>query len=34
VTDLQALGNDKISEIAMQIYRRNYETLYQHAGQR
>lgn len=28
VTDLQALGEEKISEIAMQIYYRNYETLY------
>jgi hypothetical protein len=28
VTDLQALGEDKISEIALQIYRRNYEVLY------
>ncbi len=28
VTDLQALGEEKISEIAMQIYRRNFETLY------
>jgi hypothetical protein len=28
VTDLQALGEDKISEIAMQIYAKNYETLY------
>jgi hypothetical protein len=28
VTDLQALGEGKISEIAMQIYAKNYETLY------
>lgn len=28
VTDLQALGEDKISEIALQIYRRNFEVLY------
>lgn len=28
VTDLQALGEDKISDIAMQIYAKNYETLY------
>jgi hypothetical protein len=28
VTDLQALGEDKISEIAMGIYAKNYETLY------
>jgi hypothetical protein len=28
VTDLQALGDDKVSEIAMQIYRKNFETLY------
>ena len=28
VTDLQALGNEKVSEIAMQIYSKNYETLY------
>lgn len=28
VTDLQALGEDKVSEIAMQIYAKNYETLY------
>jgi hypothetical protein len=28
VTDLQSLGEDKVSEIAMQIYRRNFETLY------
>jgi len=28
VTDLQALGEDKISEIALQIYRRNFEMLY------
>ena len=28
VTDLQALGDEKISEIAMQIYARNYELLY------
>ena len=28
VTDLQALGEDKISDIAMQIYSKNYETLY------
>ena len=28
VTDLQALGEEKISEIAMQIYRKNYEHLY------
>jgi hypothetical protein len=28
VTDLQALGEDKISEIAMGIYAKNYEILY------
>jgi len=28
VTDLQALGEDKISDIAMQVYARNYEILY------
>ena len=28
VTDLQSLGEEKISEIAMLIYRRNFETLY------
>jgi hypothetical protein len=28
VTDLQALGEDRISEIAMKIYTKNYETLY------
>lgn len=28
VTDLQALGEDKISDIAMAIYSKNYETLY------
>jgi hypothetical protein len=28
VTDLQALGEDKISDIAMNIYAKNYETLY------
>lgn len=28
VTDLQALGEEKISEIAMQIYRKNFEILY------
>jgi hypothetical protein len=28
VTDLQALGEEKISDIAMQIYAKNYETLY------
>ncbi len=28
VTDLQALGEDKISDVAMQIYSKNYETLY------
>jgi hypothetical protein len=28
VTDLQALGDEKISELAMQIYAKNYETLY------
>jgi hypothetical protein len=28
VTDLQALGEDKISEVAMQIYRKNFETLF------
>ena len=28
VTDLQALGEEKISDMAMQIYARNYETLY------
>lgn len=28
VTDLQALGEDKISEIAMQIYAKSYEILY------
>ena|SRR6266550_553225 len=28
VTDLQALGEDKISDIALQIYRRNFELLY------
>src|SRR5271154_506868 len=28
VTDLQALGEDKISDIAMMIYAKNYETLY------
>lgn len=28
VTDLQTLGEDKISEIAMQIYQRNFEILY------
>ena len=28
VTDLQALGEEKISDIAMQIYKKNYETLY------
>ena len=28
VTDLQALGEDKISDIAMQVYAKNYETLY------
>ena len=28
VTDLQALGEEKISEVAMQIYAKNYETLY------
>ena|ERR1700733_9144698 len=27
-TDLQALGEGKISDIAMQIYAKNYETLY------
>jgi hypothetical protein len=27
-TDLQMLGEDKISEIAMQIYAKNYETIY------
>lgn len=28
VTDLQALGEEKISDIAMQIYAKNYEALY------
>ncbi len=28
VTDLQALGEDKISAIAMQIYQKNFESLY------
>ena len=28
VTDLQALGEEKVSEIAMLIYAKNYETLY------
>jgi len=28
VTDLQALGEEKISEVAMMIYQRNFETLY------
>jgi hypothetical protein len=28
VTDLQALGDDKISDIAMQVYAKNYETIY------
>jgi hypothetical protein len=28
VTDLQALGEDKISDIAMQVYTKNYETIY------
>jgi hypothetical protein len=28
VTDLQALGDEKISDIAMQIYAKNYEVLY------
>jgi len=28
VTDLQALGDEKISDIAMRIYAKNYETLY------
>jgi hypothetical protein len=28
VTDLQALGEDKVSEVAMQIYAKNYELLY------
>jgi len=28
VTDLQALGEEKISEIAMQIYSKNFEILY------
>jgi len=28
VTDLQALGEDKISAIAMQIYQKNFEALY------
>jgi hypothetical protein len=28
VTDLQALGDEKISDIAMQIYAKNYEILY------
>jgi hypothetical protein len=28
VTDLQALGEDKISEIALLIYKRNFEVLY------
>ena len=28
VTDLQALGEDKISAIAMQIYQKNFEMLY------
>lgn len=28
VTDLQALGEERISDIAMQIYSKNYETLY------
>lgn len=28
VTDLQALGEERISDIAMQIYAKNYETLY------
>jgi hypothetical protein len=28
VTDLQALGEEKISDIAMMIYAKNYETLY------
>lgn len=28
VTDLQALGDEKVSEIAMQIYHRNFEVLY------
>lgn len=28
VTDLQSLGEEKISEIAMLIYRKNFETLY------
>jgi hypothetical protein len=28
VTDLQALGEEKISDIAMQVYSKNYETLY------
>jgi hypothetical protein len=28
VTDLQALGDEKISDLAMQIYAKNYETLY------
>jgi hypothetical protein len=28
VTDLQALGEEKISDLAMMIYQRNFETLY------
>lgn len=28
VTDLQALGDEKISEMAMQIYQKNYELVY------
>ncbi len=28
VTDLQALGDEKVSEIAMQIYAKNFEVLY------
>ena len=28
VTDLQALGEDKISDIAMHIYAKNFETIY------
>jgi hypothetical protein len=28
VTDLQALGDEKVSEIAMRIYAKNFETMY------
>lgn len=28
VTDLQALGDEKVSELAMMIYAKNYETIY------